>query len=121
MSSCLPIVRTESGHGAVLCVPEMGLSFLDLYSHFHFSPEEILFGFGWGGGLGFWGGVRQITPPPPRMGEGRERAHKTLAVRTIGGHWLKQWTVGGEGRGEQARLEPNADIATGPIAAPSHG
>ena len=35
-----------------------------------------------------------------------------LAVRTIGGHWLKQWTVGGEGRGEQARLEPNADIAT---------
>ena len=31
---------------------------------------------------------------------------------TIGGHWLKQWTVGGEGRGEQARPEPNADIAT---------
>ena len=57
------------------------------------------------------------------QGWGGERARKTLAVRTIGGHWLKQWTVGGEGRGEQARLEPNADIATGPIAAPStdHG
>ena len=46
------------------------------------------------------------------LGASGERAHKTLAVRTIGGHWLKQWTVGGEGRGEQARLEPNADIAT---------
>ena len=45
------------------------------------------------------------TPPPLKV-------HKTLAVRTIGGHGLKQWTVGDEGRGEQARLGPNADIAT---------
>ena len=40
--------------------------FLDLYSKFHFSPEENLFGFGWGGGwfgLGR-GGVRRIIPPP---------------------------------------------------------
>ena len=32
------------------CVPKMGLSFLALYSKFHFSPEENCFGFGWVGG-----------------------------------------------------------------------
>ena len=39
-----------------VCVPKMGLSLLALYSKFHFSPEESVFGFGWGGGLARVGG-----------------------------------------------------------------
>ena len=41
------------------CVPKMGLSFLALYSNFHFSPEEKFFGLGVGGSA--------KPPPPPRM------------------------------------------------------
>ena len=37
-------------------------------------------------------------------------------MRTIGGHWLKQWTVGGEGRGEQARLEHLQPHSRGDVA-----
>ena len=35
----------------------MGHSVFALYSNFHFSPEEILFGFGWGGWFGLGGGA----------------------------------------------------------------
>ena len=52
------------------------------------NPEFCLRGGGAGGGL---------KPKRPKR---------------FGRHWLKQWTVGGRGRGEQARLEPTADIAT---------
>ena len=48
----------------------MGLSFLVLFSEFHFSLEEIFFGFGWFG-VGWvvwpwgWGGGSARSPPAP--------------------------------------------------------
>ena len=57
-------------------------------------------------------GKGQACPSTPQVEQQAPAPLPPSAVRTIGGHWLEQWTVGGEGRGEQARLEPNADIAT---------
>ena len=59
-------------------------------------------------GLSMGWTLEHAHPPPPQPSA---LSTQPSAVRTIGGHWLKQWTVGGGGRGEQARLEPNADIA----------
>ena len=62
----------------------MGLSFLTLDSKFHFSPRGTFFlVFGWGGGLAWGGGVRQITPtPPPRP---PSRVVRQPWVRSSGG------------------------------------
>ena len=50
-----------------VCVPKMGLSFLTLYSKFHFPVRKIFLVFGSGGGGLVRGGgrFRQITPLPP--------------------------------------------------------
>ena len=63
--------------------------------------------------------------PPPPLGAfgplllGGEVAYKSeeTSPPVVDGQ-KAEWTVGGEGRGEQARLEPDADIATWPECSP---
>ena len=49
------------GQKKFVCLKWMGLSFLALYSKFHFCPEENIFVLGWAGLAG--GGSSR--PPPP--------------------------------------------------------
>ena len=51
------------GGWAKVCVPKMGLSFLPLYSKFHFPLEEMVSGFVWVGGSSWVGGSARSHPP----------------------------------------------------------
>ena len=82
-----------------LCVPNMGLSFLALYSKFHCSPEEdfLVLG-GWVGGLAWVGG-----PPVEKHipGQEAEGGFQKWSGGCKGGWGATLWRVKNLGRGAE--------------------
>ena len=51
---------------------------------------------------------KPMTHPPTQRDASIDTS--TLMAMVVGG--LNEWTLGGQAHGEQAQMEPNADIAT---------